>query len=71
MDTPAPGELRQLVINHLTAHPEEAFTATAISRVIEKSSGAIANALVTLTKQGITQQVNNTPRRYQLTNPTP
>ncbi|WP_049580608.1 MarR family transcriptional regulator [Streptomyces sp. SBT349] len=62
----APGELRQLVIGHLTAHPDEAFTSTGISRVIEKSSGAIANALVTLTKQGIAQQVNETPRRYQL-----
>lgn len=39
----APGALRQLVIDHLAAHPAEAFTATKISRVIEKSSGAIAN----------------------------
>lgn len=40
----APGALRQMVITHLEAHPVEAFTATKISRVIEKSSGAIANA---------------------------
>jgi hypothetical protein len=62
----APGALRQMVIEHLTAHPEEAFTATAISRVIERSSGAIANALATLTRQGIACQVNDHPRRYQL-----
>ncbi|MEV0093730.1 helix-turn-helix domain-containing protein [Streptomyces sp. NPDC050738] len=62
----APGGLRQLVIAHLTAHPDEAFTATGISRRIEKSSGAIANALVTLTGQGIAEQVSERPRTYQL-----
>ncbi|MCJ0875587.1 helix-turn-helix domain-containing protein [Streptomyces sp. AP-93] len=63
----APGALRQMVIDHLQAHPGEAFTATKISRVIEKSSGAIANALVTLTRQGIAEQVSDRPRTYQLT----
>ena len=62
----APGALRQLVIDHLTAHPGKAFTATAISRVIEKSSGAIANALVTLVAQGIAEQVSEKPRQYRL-----
>ena len=62
----APGALRQLVINHLTAHPGKAFTATAISRVIEKSSGAIANALVTLVAHGIAEQVTEKPRQYRL-----
>ncbi|MEE4590967.1 hypothetical protein V2J94_03475 [Streptomyces sp. DSM 41524] len=63
----APGALRQMVISHLTAHPDEAFTATRISRIIEKSSGAIANALVTLTKHGITEQVTERPRTYRIT----
>lgn len=54
-----------MVIDHLQAHPGEAFTATKISRVIEKSSGAIANALVTLTGQGITEQVSDRPRTYR------
>ncbi|MGP3945517.1 MULTISPECIES: hypothetical protein [Streptomyces] len=56
-----------MVIGHLTAHPDEAFTATRISRIIEKSSGAIANALVTLTKQGIAEQVTERPRTYRIT----
>ncbi|MGW5697937.1 MarR family transcriptional regulator [Streptomyces asiaticus] len=64
----APGALRDMVVNHLTAHRGEAFTATGISRVIEKSSGAIANALVTLTKRGITEQVTERPRTYRLAN---
>ncbi|MER8160240.1 hypothetical protein [Streptomyces sp. NPDC094472] len=63
----APGALRQMVIDHLTAHPDEAFTATRISRIIEKSSGAIANALATLAKQGIAEQVTEHPRTYRHT----
>ncbi|MFE9571040.1 helix-turn-helix domain-containing protein [Streptomyces sp. NPDC006692] len=66
----APGGLRQMVIDHLTAHPDEAFTATRISRVIEKSSGAIANCLATLVKQHIAEQVSDTPRTFRLTTPT-
>ncbi|MCX4834413.1 MarR family transcriptional regulator [Streptomyces sp. NBC_01016] len=65
----APGGLRQMVIEHLQTHPEEAFTATRISRIIEKSSGAIANALVTLTKQHIAEQVSDRPRTYRLARP--
>ncbi|WP_037913363.1 hypothetical protein [Actinacidiphila yeochonensis] len=62
----APGGLRQMVIDHLQAHPGEAFTATKISRVIERSSGAIANALVTLTNQGLAERVSEKPLTYRL-----
>ncbi|ADI11675.1 hypothetical protein SBI_08557 [Streptomyces bingchenggensis BCW-1] len=62
----APGALRQMVIDHLIAYPSEAFTATRISRVIAKSSGAIANALATLVRQGIAEQVTERPRTYRL-----
>ncbi|MFE4832709.1 helix-turn-helix domain-containing protein [Streptomyces sp. NPDC056672] len=65
----APGALRQMVTDYLKAHPGEAFTATKISRVIEKSSGAIANALVTLVEQGIAEQAGVRPRTYRLTAP--
>jgi hypothetical protein len=65
----APGALRQMIIDHLQAHPGEAFTATKISRVIEKSSGAIANALVTLARQGTAEQVSDKPRTYRLAAP--
>ncbi|GAA2110094.1 MarR family transcriptional regulator [Streptomyces synnematoformans] len=63
----APGALRKQVLSHLQAHPTEAFTATQISRAIERSSGAIANALATLTTKGLAEQVTDTPRRYRLT----
>ncbi|GAA1918732.1 helix-turn-helix domain-containing protein [Streptantibioticus ferralitis] len=64
-DSP-PGALRQMVLDHLQAHPRGEFTATALSRVTGKSYGAIANALVTLEQHGQAQQVNDHPRRYQL-----
>lgn len=60
-----PGALRDLIIAHLRANPDTEYTATGISPAVEKSSGAIANALVKLTKQGIARQVWDTPRRYQ------
>ncbi|TXC95231.1 TrmB family transcriptional regulator [Streptomyces sp. ISID311] len=66
----APGALRQMVINHLQAHPDEAFTATRISRIIEKSSGAIANALDKLVIQEIAEQVNDRPRTFRLVHST-
>ncbi|WP_405408560.1 helix-turn-helix domain-containing protein [Streptomyces decoyicus] len=66
----APGALRQMVINHLQAHPDEAFTATRISRIIEKSSGAIANALDKLVTQEIAEQVNDRPRTFRLVHST-
>ncbi|WP_176969432.1 MULTISPECIES: hypothetical protein [unclassified Streptomyces] len=59
-----------MVINHLQAHPDEAFTATRISRVIEKSSGAIANALDKLVTQEIAEQVNDRPRTFGLVHST-
>ncbi|MDI5973721.1 hypothetical protein POF50_031020 [Streptomyces sp. SL13] len=65
----APGCLRDMVAAHLRAHPGEAFTATRISRLIDKSSGAITNALLTLEKQGIATQVTERPRTYRLTSP--
>ncbi|MCZ7458268.1 MarR family transcriptional regulator [Streptomyces sp. WMMC940] len=64
----APGALRQMVVDHLEAHPDEAFTATRISRLIEKSSGAIANALDKLVKEGIAEQVDDRPRTFRLAN---
>jgi hypothetical protein len=61
----APGALRHMVTDHLRTHPDQTFTATALSRVIGKSSGAIANALVTLAKHGQAKQVTDKPRTYR------
>ncbi|MFZ3560825.1 helix-turn-helix domain-containing protein [Streptomyces sp. BH055] len=66
----APGALRHMVIGYLTAHPEEAFTATRIGRTLERSSGAVANCLATLAKQGGAEVVTDRPRTYRLAPPT-
>ncbi|MBQ0863073.1 hypothetical protein [Streptomyces sp. RK75] len=58
-----------MVTAFLTAHPDEAFTATKISRRLEHSSGAIANSLAALAKSGIARQVSEYPRRYQYAPP--
>jgi predicted transcriptional regulator len=62
----APGGLRQMVLDYLQTHPDQAFTATKISRLIDKSSGAIANALHKLLMQGLAEQVTDQPRTYRL-----
>lgn len=65
----APGHLRQLVLDHLNTHPGQAFTATRISRIIDRSSGAIANALATLAAQGLAEQVTERPRTHRAVTP--
>lgn len=64
--TAAPGALRTMVIQHLQANSSEAFTATRISRVTETSSRVIANALVTLARQGIAEWVSEKPLTHRL-----
>ena len=59
-----PGQLRDRVHDHLTAHPGTSLTPYEISRVLGNSSGAIANALDRLTEQGHAQLASDHPRRY-------
>ena len=46
------GQLPQLALDHLRAHPDQEWTATGIAKEIGRSSGAIANALATMTGRG-------------------
>ncbi|MEU3962954.1 hypothetical protein AB0F42_24630 [Streptomyces buecherae] len=62
----APGALRQMVADYLQQHTGEAFTATKISREIDRSSGAITNALRKLVQQGTAEQVTDRPRTYRV-----
>ncbi|MFD6540642.1 hypothetical protein [Streptomyces goshikiensis] len=62
----ARGGLRQMVYEHLAAHPTEAFTAPALSKTLGRSAGAVANALVKLRDHGQADLVGESPRRYQL-----
>ncbi|GLY86050.1 AAA family ATPase [Actinoallomurus iriomotensis] len=61
------GELRRQVAAHLTATPG-AHTPGQIARALgNRSSGAVANALETLTASGHAAQVNTKPRRFTAT----
>jgi hypothetical protein len=60
-----PGELTQIVIGFLRSHPEGTFTPTEIAREINRSSGAIGNALGNLVRSGEARQVTDKPRTYQ------
>ncbi|WP_395111308.1 AAA family ATPase [Actinomadura sp. SCN-SB] len=61
------GELRRQVAAHLAAHSGAAFTPGEIARVLDRSAGAVGNALTTLTDHGHAALVVKRPRRYRAT----
>ncbi|WP_152627909.1 hypothetical protein [Streptacidiphilus neutrinimicus] len=64
------GGLRDLVRGFLDTHRETAYSPTRIARHLGRSSGAVANALVTLVNLGQAEMVTAKPRTYRL-RPTP
>ncbi|GLZ16265.1 hypothetical protein Acsp04_65000 [Actinomadura sp. NBRC 104425] len=65
----APRPLRPEVLAHLCRHPETDFTPGEIAKVLERSSGAVANALDTLVKKGEAVLTNDRPARYRAAAP--
>jgi len=63
--TVRPGGLRDKVLAHLVAHPEGEFTPHEIHKVLDHSSGAIANALETLVKLGEVEVATEKPRKFR------
>jgi predicted ArsR family transcriptional regulator len=62
-----PGGLDKLVLGHLRQHKEDSpQTASAIGKAIERSSGAVANCLARLEKQGEVRLAKPKPRSYEL-----
>ncbi|WP_061294089.1 helix-turn-helix domain-containing protein [Herbidospora cretacea] len=61
-----PGALRDRVLGHLTEHPDKEFTPYEIGRVLDASSGAVANALDRLVALGQAQLTCERPRRFGL-----
>jgi hypothetical protein len=61
-----PGGLRDKVLAHLVAHPDGEFTPHEIHKVLDHSSGAIANALETLVKLGQAEVATEKPRKFRL-----
>ncbi|ACU72910.1 hypothetical protein Caci_4042 [Catenulispora acidiphila DSM 44928] len=59
------GELRAQVEEHLREHPDRAWTPTAISKVLNRSAGAINNACVKLSESGVVTAFTDKPIRFQ------
>ncbi|MEY9936985.1 helix-turn-helix domain-containing protein [Streptacidiphilus sp. MAP5-3] len=60
------GGLRALVLDYLQCHSEDPTSPTKIARALGRSSGAVANALVTLVNLGQAEMVTSKPRTYRL-----
>ncbi|MBO2466017.1 MarR family transcriptional regulator [Actinomadura violacea] len=65
VDRGAPTPLRPLVARHLNAFPELEFTPGEVAKVLDRSSGAVANALDTLVARGEAVLTCERPRRFQ------
>ncbi|MFF9204365.1 MarR family transcriptional regulator [Streptomyces sp. NPDC014986] len=71
-DTTAPtkrlarGGLRQMVYEYLEAHPGEEVTPSRLAKHLQRSAGAVANALAKLKDHGQADLVGESPRRYRL-----
>ncbi|MDF5758788.1 hypothetical protein [Spongiactinospora sp. TRM90649] len=61
-----PGQLRDRVLEHLTQHAGKDFTPYEIGRVLDSSSGAVANALDRLVSLGQAELTCERPRRFSL-----
>lgn len=64
-DRGAPTPLRPLVAGHLNAFPDLEFTPGEIAKVLDRSSGAVANALDTLVGRGEAVLTCERPRRFR------
>ncbi|WP_280416850.1 hypothetical protein [Nocardia carnea] len=60
------GALRGQVEDFLRDHPDEEFSPHQIGKTLNRSSGAVHNALVTLTKGGTAHQTSAAPKRFAL-----
>lgn len=60
------GALRQLVLGCLADRPGQALSPTAIAKRLDRSAGAVGNALRVLAGQGAVVQTQAKPRRYTI-----
>jgi hypothetical protein len=59
------GELTALVRQSVLDAPDDQWSPTMLARLLNRSQGAIANALERLTDRGEIHKVQDSPRRYQ------
>jgi hypothetical protein len=56
-----------MIAEHLAANPKIEFTAPQLGNILRRSSGAIANALITLCERDEATQTGTVPRTYRTT----
>lgn len=61
------GGLATAVLDHMATNPRSEYTPTDLARVLNRSGGAIANALAKFATEGKVTQTSERPRRYRLT----
>jgi hypothetical protein len=66
-DRLAKGDLRGLVERWLDEHPDDEFTPSKLGKLLDRSPGAIFNALQKLIEFGAAVQTSEKPRTYQAT----
>lgn len=59
------GGLEELVAGHLRANPKVEFTPSELGNKLNRSSGAIGNALERMVKAGTATRTSDRPRRYR------
>jgi DNA-binding GntR family transcriptional regulator len=59
------GQLTPLVVAHLRAYPDSAFTPWELARVLGHSHGTIRRILMRLTAAGAVDQVSERPARFR------
>ncbi|HSH62471.1 MAG TPA: winged helix DNA-binding protein [Acidimicrobiales bacterium] len=59
------GGLEAQVLDHLRAHRRVEFTSTELSHKLDRSGGAILNALEKFVGQGVVVRTSDKPRRYR------
>jgi hypothetical protein len=62
----APGALNDVVLAHLQANAGEALGPSQVAKAIDRSSGAVAKALVRLVAAGTVQAAGTAPLRYRV-----
>ncbi|MFD4444845.1 hypothetical protein ACFWPK_34225 [Nocardia sp. NPDC058519] len=60
------GALRGQVEDFLRDHPDDDYSPHQIGKALERSGGAVHNALLTLTKAGTVHQTSTAPKRFTL-----
>jgi DNA-binding MarR family transcriptional regulator len=63
------GVLATMVLDYLAAHPKDSFGPSALAKVLDRSGGAISNALAAMAVRGDVVLVSDKPRRYRISSP--